>query len=67
MERLRKELATLGTDFETNINKAEKALKFTKAELVGVPEDFLKQPGVKTGDDEYTLMVNITWQYLTVM
>lgn len=67
VERLRKELATLGTDFESNVTKAHKAVKFTKAELDGVTEDFLKQPGIKTGDDEYTIMANITWQYLMVM
>ena len=40
-------------------------MKFTKAELEGVPESFLAQ--VKTGDDEYTVMANVTWQYLSVM
>ncbi len=65
VERLRKELSRLCTDFETNVTKAEKALKFTRAELEGVPEDFLKQ--IKTGDDQYTVMVNITWHYITVM
>ena len=65
VERMRKELSNLSTDFEENIEKAKKSLKFTKAELEGVPDDFLKQ--TKTGDDEYTVMVNITWHYLTVM
>ena len=65
VERMRKELSRLATDFDTNVTKAEKALKFTKAELDGVPEDFLKQ--IKTGDDEYTVMANITWHYLTVI
>ena len=65
VERMRKELSRLTTDFDTNITKAQKALKFTKAELDGVPEDFLKQ--IKTGDDEYTVMANITWHYITVM
>ncbi|MGD1019296.1 MAG: M3 family metallopeptidase [Verrucomicrobiia bacterium] len=65
VERMRKELSRLMTDFETNITKAQKAIKFTKAELDGVPEDFLKQ--IKTGDDEYTVMANITWHYITVM
>jgi len=67
VERLRKELATLGTDFESNVTKAQKALKFTQAELEGVPEDFLTKPGIKTGDDEYTIMANITWQQLMVL
>ena len=30
-----------------------------------MPEDFLRQ--TKTGDDEYTVKVNITWHYMTVM
>ena len=67
VEHLRKELARLGTDFDSNVTKAQKALKFTKAELDGVPEDFLTKPGIKTGDDEYTIMANITWQNLTVL
>ena len=61
---MRKELSGLTTDFESNVTKAQRALKFTKAELDGVPEDFLSQ--IKTGDDEYTVMANITWHYLTV-
>lgn len=66
VEKLRKELAAVGTDFSSNVTKSEKALKFTKAELEGVPESLLTAPGIKTGDDEYTIMVNVTWQYLTV-
>jgi len=67
VERLRKELANTTTDFDSNITKAQKALKFTKAELEGVPESLLSAPGVKTGDDEYTVRVNVTWQYLAIM
>jgi len=67
VERLRKELANLATDFDSNITKAQKALKFTEAELDGVPESFLSQNGIKTGDNEYTVMANITWHYLSVM
>jgi thimet oligopeptidase len=65
VERMRKELSRLVTDYDANITKAEKALKFTRAQLEGVPEDFLEQ--VKTGEDEYTVKVNITWQYISVM
>lgn len=64
VERMRKELSGLETDFQNNITKAEKSLKYTKAELEGVPEDFLNQ--IKTGDDEYTVKANITWHFLTV-
>ena len=67
VERMRKELANLTTDFESNINKARGPVKFTKAELAGLPESFLSQEGIKTGDDEYTLMANITFHYLMVM
>src|ERR1035437_6758570 len=65
VEKMRKELSRLTTDFESNVTKAQKALKFTQAELEGVPESFLAQ--AKTGPDEYTVMANITWHYLSVM
>ncbi len=65
VERMRKELTRLTTDYESNVTKAKKAVKFTKAELDGVPEDFLAQ--VKTGADEYTVMANVTWHYMSVM
>ena len=65
VEKMRKELSRLTTDFESNVTKAKKAVKFTLAELAGVPESFLAQ--AKTGADEYTVMANITWHYLSVM
>src|SRR5213082_1686675 len=66
VEDLRKQLAKLGTDFDTNIVNAKAPLVLTKAELDGVPESFLLSPGVKTGDDAYTVLANVTWQYNTV-
>ena len=66
VEKMRKELTVLETDYQNNITRATKALKFNKAELDGVPEDFLAQQGIKTGDDEYTLKANITFHYLMV-
>lgn len=66
VEKLRKLLTGFGTDFASNVTKSKKALKFTKAQLAGVPESLLTAPGVKTGDDEYTILVNVTWQYLAV-
>jgi Zn-dependent oligopeptidase len=65
VERMRKELSRLAIDFESNVTQAQKPVKFKKAELEGVPEDFLAQ--VKTGEDEYTVMANITVHYLAVM
>lgn len=66
VEQLRKDLAKLGTDFDTNIVNAKVPVVFTKAELDGVPESFFASPGVKTGDDAYTVMANVTWQFVTV-
>lgn len=67
VEALRKELATLVTDFESNITRARQAVVFTRAELAGVPESFLAQPGLQTGPDEFTVLANVTWHYTTVM
>ena len=66
VEQLRKELSKLGTDFDTNIVKANAPVIFTKAELDGLPESFFASPGIRTGDDAYTVMANITWQFNTV-
>src|SRR5438094_1081573 len=66
VEQLRKELSKLGTDFDTNIVKATAPVMFTKADLDGLPESFLAAPGVRTGDDAYTVMANVTWQFVTV-
>ena len=52
VEKLRKHLTALETDFENNVTKATNSLKFTKAELEGVPDAFLAQEGIKTVDDE---------------
>ena len=66
IEQLRKELSKLGTDFDTDIVKATAPVMFTKADLGGVPESFLASPGIETGDDVYTVMANVTWQFITV-
>src|SRR2546428_750927 len=63
---LSKALSKLGTDFDSNIVNAKAPLVLTKAELDGVPESFLLSPGVRTGDDAYTVLANVTWQYNTV-
>ena len=66
VEQLRKDLSKLGTDFDKNIVEAKAPVVFTKAELDGVPDSFFASPGVKTGDDAYTVTANVTWQYMTV-
>jgi thimet oligopeptidase len=67
VERLRKELSKMETDFSSNIVDAKAPLVFTKAELEGVPNSILNSPGVKTGDDAYTILANVTFQYNGVM
>jgi thimet oligopeptidase len=64
VETLRKELTAVETDFQANVVKTKVPLTFSKAELAGVPEDFLQQH--KTGDDQYTVLVNVTPQRLMV-
>jgi thimet oligopeptidase len=66
VEKLRKELAALETDFQANIVATKAPVVFTKAELEGVPDTVLESPGVKTGDDSYTILANVTFQYNTV-
>jgi len=67
VEQLRKKLAQLCTDFDSNITDTQVELKFTREELDGVPESFFSRPGVKTGENEFTIKVNITWQRLIVL
>jgi thimet oligopeptidase len=66
VEELRKELSKLGTDFDTNIVNANAPVMFSKADLDGLPESFFASPGIKTGDDVYTVMANVTWQFNTM-
>jgi thimet oligopeptidase len=66
VEQLRKELSKLGTDFDTNIVNAKAPVMFTKADLDGLPDSFFDAPGVRIGDDAYTVMANVTWQFNTV-
>jgi thimet oligopeptidase len=66
VEKLRKELAKLETDFQINIVAVKAPVVFTKAELEGVPDSLLESPGVKTGDDSYTILANVTFHNNTV-
>lgn len=61
VEKLRKELAGLGTEFAVNINEARAPLDFTAEELAGVPVSFLNSPGVKQENGTYRVMANVTW------
>jgi|SRR5208283_5446475 len=66
VEALFKELSPMETDFQMNVVKARMPLVFTRAELAGVPDTLLASPGVKKGDDAYTILVNVTPQRVTV-
>lgn len=61
VEKLRKDLAGLNTEFAVNINNARAPLDFTAEELAGVPQSFLDSPGVKQPDGKYRVMANVTW------
>jgi thimet oligopeptidase len=66
VEKLRKELSALETEFGVNINEARGPVDFTAEELAGVPASFLESPGVKQPDGKYRVMANITWHVTTV-
>jgi len=66
VEALFKEESPLETDFSSNVVNTRVALVFTRAELAGVPDSFLSSPGVKTGDDAYTILVSVTPQRMMV-
>jgi thimet oligopeptidase len=61
VEKLRKDLAGLNTEFAVNINNARTPLDFTAEEMTGVPQSFLDSPGVKQADGKYRVMANVTW------
>jgi thimet oligopeptidase len=61
VEKLRKDLAALNTEFAININNARAPLDFTAEEMKGVPASFLESPGVKQADGRYRVMANVTW------
>lgn len=67
VERMRKDLAKLTTDFDGNVVAAKEPVVFSKSELEGVPDSLLNSPGVKTGEDAYTILANVTFQYQGVM
>ena len=66
VERLRKDLAGLNTQFAVNINEARAPLDFTAAELAGMPQSFLESPGVKQPDGRYRVMANVTWHAIAI-
>lgn len=66
VEKLRKDLAGLNTEFAVNINNARAPLDFTAGQLAGVPQSFLESPGVKQPDGKYRVMANVTWHAVAI-
>jgi thimet oligopeptidase len=67
VEKLRKELSRVSTDFDANITQATAKLKFTKDELEGVPSEFLESDHLIGEDGQYELEASVTWHFVTVM
>ena len=67
VEDLRKELATLGTDFSTNIANTQAPIVFTKEEARGPAGKLSELTGVKTGENEYTIKANVTFHANTLL
>ncbi|HEY0864512.1 MAG TPA: M3 family metallopeptidase [Lacunisphaera sp.] len=66
VEKLRKDLAGLTTEFAVNINNARAPLDFTAEEMTGVPQSFLDSPGVKQPDGKYRVLANVTWHAVAI-
>jgi thimet oligopeptidase len=67
VERLRKELTQLTTDYSNNVNQARAPLDLTAEEIDGAPASFLESPGVKQPDGRYRVMMNTTWHWQAVI
>lgn len=67
VEKMRKDLAGLETQFQVNINEARAPLDFRAEEMAGVPASFLESPGLKQVDGRYRVMANVTWHFQTVL
>ncbi|MDB4459020.1 Zn-dependent oligopeptidase [bacterium] len=67
VERLRKKLSSLETDFSSNITKVKAPLIFKKADMAGVPESFLSSLDENSSSEEIGVLANVTFHYLMVM
>lgn len=57
LKKLKNDLSLLEQDFDKNIREAQQYLTFKKADLLGIPEEYLKK--WKSGDDSYRVDVKI--------
>ena len=66
VEEMRKALGKLSVDFATNIVDSRAPVLFARAELDGVPADFLDNPKMEVVNDHLTIMANQTFQFVLV-
>ena len=69
IEKRRKELADLTNTFQTNITTSTAPVELTRAELDGVPDDFLNSPQIKKTDDgqKFIILANEAYQAQAVL
>ena len=67
IQRLRKELARAAADFDANITRASITLEFSKADLDGLPQDFLDQENLLNENQNYELHAEIAWHFMAAM
>jgi thimet oligopeptidase len=69
VEKRRKELADLTSTFQTNVTTSTAPVEFTRAELDGVPDDFLNGPQIQKSEDgqKITIMANEAYQAQAVL
>ena len=67
VERLRKRLSRIVTDFDANATKAESPVEFTVDELEGLPRDFLDNRSLRNFSGNYVLGAETVWHFLVVM
>ena len=67
VERLRKQLSQVSTDFDANITQASGHIRFSRDELEGLPSAFLDQDDLLDETNHYELQANVTWHFVTVM
>ena len=69
LEKRRKELADLTNTFQVNVTNAVAPVEFTRAELDGVPDDFLNAPRIQKSEDgqKFTIMANEAYQAQAVL
>ncbi len=65
VEAMQKEITKLGTEFDKNIRETDTLEKFTKADLKGLPDEFLAT--VKTGDDEYSFSGKLSAHFIKIL